>query len=254
MKQLPKATYHLFIDNFYTGIQLLRDLFNMCIYATGTVRSNRQGFPEKVAKYKVKRQGDAVYEMNDGLLAVKWKDTKEVHMLSTAHPPTEYPQTRRKKDAGEKEQRWTPQCAIDYRTYMGCVDRHDQYMETYRFNRRAMKWWHPIFFYLIDAAITNMWIVKKEYLKNKKDISFSQRKFRINLIHALVDQYAPTPKYKSSTSLGIPVGSAKYHFPLKLHERSTSRCICGCGRKSRHVCSGCKKPLFIDCFANYHMN
>ncbi len=185
VKQLPKKTYHLFIDNFYTGVQLLRDLFKMGKYATGTVRKDREGFPKCVANWKVKNPGNSGYAMNDGLLAVKWKDSKDVYMLSTAHPPIEYPQTRRKKGGTEQEERWTPHCAIDYRRYMGGVDRHDQYMENYRFNRRTVKWWHCIFFYLIDAAITNMWIVKKEYLLIHKKIEFPQREFRLNLIHVL---------------------------------------------------------------------
>jgi hypothetical protein len=253
VKKLPKATYHLFMDNFYTGIQLVRDLLCMNIYATGTVRANREGFPQSVRDWKVKNPGDSGYKMKDGVLAFKWKDTKDVCMLSTAHPPTEYPQTRRKKGTAEQEQRWTPLAAIDYRKYMGSVDRHDQYMESYRYNRKALKWWHPIFFYLLEAAITNMWIVKREYMMSKSKEPISQKQFRINLIHALIDQYAPAPNYNPTTSIQLQNVSAKYHFPVKLEERSTSRCICGCNRRSNYCCSGCKKPIFIDCFAKYHM-
>ena len=37
--------YRLFIDNFYTGVALLKALVRLGIRACGTVRSNRSGFP-----------------------------------------------------------------------------------------------------------------------------------------------------------------------------------------------------------------
>ncbi len=249
---LPKRTYHLFIDNYYTGIQLLRDLFKRFIYATGTVRPNREGFPPTVRYWHVKKPGDSGYKMKDGLLAVKWKDTKDVFFLSTAHPPTEFRNTRRKKGSGDQELRWTPLCATDYRANMGSVDRHDQYMETYRFNRRSMKWWHPIFLYLIDAAITNIWIVKREYYEKKKKTEFPHKTFRINLIHALAASYTTLTKEQSSTSVDSSIVLEKYHIPVKLPARSTDLCVCGCKRKSHYKCSGCKRTMFIDCFQEYH--
>ena len=43
IKSLLHQGYHLFIDNFYTSMQLLRDLFDLGVAATGTVSENRRG-------------------------------------------------------------------------------------------------------------------------------------------------------------------------------------------------------------------
>ena len=42
--------YHLYIDNWYTSIPLLKFLFNHSTLACGTIRSNRKGFPDPVKK------------------------------------------------------------------------------------------------------------------------------------------------------------------------------------------------------------
>ena len=38
--------HHIFMDNFFTSPALFRDLLQDGIYACGTVRSNRRGFPQ----------------------------------------------------------------------------------------------------------------------------------------------------------------------------------------------------------------
>ena len=40
--------YRIYMDNFYTSPQLLKDLYENKTYATGTMASNRRGFPVKL--------------------------------------------------------------------------------------------------------------------------------------------------------------------------------------------------------------
>lgn len=53
--------YRIYMDNYYTSPQLLKDLYKKKTYATGTMASNRKGFPEEIkqvmAKYNKKPRG-----------------------------------------------------------------------------------------------------------------------------------------------------------------------------------------------------
>ena len=42
--------YHLYFDNFYTSVKLVKDLFQALIPATGTAAENRRGFPDSMKK------------------------------------------------------------------------------------------------------------------------------------------------------------------------------------------------------------
>ncbi len=83
MKNYLKKTHTLFIDNWFSSPTLFERLPQQKTKACGTVRKNRSGMPsfEKLGK----RQ--QTYQTTGELLALKWMDKREVHMLTTAHEP-----------------------------------------------------------------------------------------------------------------------------------------------------------------------
>jgi len=52
VQSLVHQGYHLFFDNFYTSVQLLRDLIGKGIRACGTIIANRKGFPQQLKNVK----------------------------------------------------------------------------------------------------------------------------------------------------------------------------------------------------------
>ena len=48
-RELVNGRYHLYFDNYFTRTTLLADLLADEIYACGTVRSTRVGFPKELA-------------------------------------------------------------------------------------------------------------------------------------------------------------------------------------------------------------
>lgn len=64
-------------------------LFANGIFATATVRSNRKDLPVLTRKNSALGRGEFKWRSKDHTNYVQWKDTKLVHVLSTAFDPTE---------------------------------------------------------------------------------------------------------------------------------------------------------------------
>jgi hypothetical protein len=83
-------------DNYYTSIPLYMDLFKRQIFAVGTVKPSRQGYPNAATIPKKLMKGDpkgirghiilrTTTASDVPFLAVVFMDSKPVHMLSTRH-------------------------------------------------------------------------------------------------------------------------------------------------------------------------
>ena len=78
-----------------------------------------------------------------------------------------------------------PRCACAPRVnkYMGGVDRGDQLLSYYGFPHRTVKWWRRAFFFLVDAAIVNSYIM---YSRQTTGRHMSHELFRIELAKELI--------------------------------------------------------------------
>ena len=75
----------LYIDNFYTSYPLARFMLAEKTHVLGTVCPSRAKLPKEVLKLQ---RGEMVaQEESHGILVLKWRDTRDVHVLSTKHSP-----------------------------------------------------------------------------------------------------------------------------------------------------------------------
>ncbi|XP_053378642.1 uncharacterized protein LOC128548215 [Mercenaria mercenaria] len=113
------------------------------LYACGTVRVNRVGFPKDLKKPRdVRNRGESkVLQYGDtNLTATVWKDKRLVHHLSTLSD------SRDTRDAQRRVGRKVlclhqPHTVFAYNQFMGGVDLHDQFRMKYNVGRCSKKWW-----------------------------------------------------------------------------------------------------------------
>jgi len=74
--------HHVYQDNYFTSIPLLKDIAEKGTCCCGTIRSDRGKFPDDFKKAKLER-GQSIFLSDDNLLAVHWKDERDVFVLST---------------------------------------------------------------------------------------------------------------------------------------------------------------------------
>ena len=263
----------LYIDNFYTSPGLLIDLLSKGIYCTGTVRSNRKGFPQglvplgSTAKIGSYRFATATKQK---LTATWWKDRRDVLVMSTLHKKAVQTVMKRPKGSKEKQRISCPAMIVDYNQNMGGVDLADQHLSYYSLGtRRTLKWWKKVFWRLIDISVVNAWIIYKSNFPTNK--IKSHKLFREHLVEELVQPlltlraspscpaYLQSSRQKTST---IEVRLSGKHFSYKSKERR--RCaVCSekpspvtgrrLNKRTQNFCPKCKVHLcFGKCFELYH--
>ncbi|KAL4125856.1 hypothetical protein QTP88_010096 [Uroleucon formosanum] len=80
LKPYLNRGHKLFIDNWYSSPSLAKYLHKKKTNVTGTARKNRKGMPSLLAKLKV---GQTESQHTKNMLVVKWKDRRDVFMLTT---------------------------------------------------------------------------------------------------------------------------------------------------------------------------
>jgi hypothetical protein len=162
------------MDNYFTSIELFQKLHVRGIYATSNVRSNRIGLPEILADISTlnrSQQGSLEWRMHDSrtIASVAWRDKKTVRLLSTHTRPVvlegeEIPTVLRRNGA-IREAIPTSLVCLEYTTHMRGVDVADQLRSNYSCQVRTHKWWHRIFYFLLDMSVVNMYLMYLECWK-----------------------------------------------------------------------------------------
>lgn len=176
--------FTLYCDNYFSNIPLFTALLEYQISACGTVRTNSARYPPifKLDKRNSGLPWNTVSGIVSGqVLAVVWQDKTLVRFLTTAHEATPEPENftyrnRRRPhitDANRDliEQGWgpdpvrclpLPRFSVDYNDFMGGVDIADQRRSYYTTQLRVCRNWFPIFFWLLDTAIINSYLIARE--------------------------------------------------------------------------------------------
>ncbi|XP_021344408.1 piggyBac transposable element-derived protein 4-like [Mizuhopecten yessoensis] len=263
--------HHVYMHNYYSSPELFTELHLQNTYACGTLRKNRLGVPYVIKKPTMKlKQSETIFRRNQNLLAVKYHDKQDVHMLSTIHKATV--SVLDKVDCNTNQQVAKPTCIADYIAVMGGVDLSDQ-INHYSCLRKTSKWYKKLFFHLLNVCIINAYILFKKFGPNdgcKKE----HQAFRMAVCESLLSEAVTAPRpyvERGRKSVGVkPTRLTDRHFPNYIpakpgakRARPLRECFaCNVKKSLRETsqrkqtsfwCEECKVALCVPkCFQVYH--
>eukprot|EP00731_Ephydatia_muelleri_P003573 Em0001g3573a len=231
LAQLEAINHHITgLDIQNTGSPaLFEELSKIGFRACGTVRSNRRGLSE-VFKTKKLRRGDVYSEKVGKVLCLKWKDKRDVLLLSTIHDDVSMVDILRRSRtvAGGIERIQKPKVIDDYNQHMGGVDQSDQLVMYYGYAHRQTKWWKRVLFHLVDLSLVNASILYNSVNEKK----LTQMEFRIEVAKGLL-------KGSPNTSPNTSPCPRTYH--LRITERPfPERIPSDCPYGGRLLCEVCR--------------
>lgn len=160
LDNLKDKGFVLYADNYYTSPALADALVLENTALVGTVRSNRVGMPKDLVTAQFK-PGDVAFRRQDKKLVVRWKDKRDVYVLSTIHRPV----MRKKRSRTETKRK--PTAVIDYTANMGGVDHSDQMVAYHPMHRKSLKWWKKLTFHLLTLTMIQAHCL---FLKVRKEV------------------------------------------------------------------------------------
>lgn len=173
------------------------------------------------------------------MAAIHWQDTKGVSFLSTAADPYVTGGITCRRNSGDKHYDVpTSPIQIMYSRYMRGVDVSDQLRVSYSTQKRTMKWWHRVFFFLFDTTLTNAYLLYRDYYQRKEEKAMEHHDFQMSIAYALMGHsHPPTPIQAvvepAATAPRIPRTTHRPHLRVNAH-----RVLHSSVRNSGQTCAG----------------
>ena len=193
---------------------LLRKLTDNSLYGIGVVRQNGKLLPkiEKPTKKKSQgekkqkkqqkpkelvhwssftseesfNRGDSDYLVKkDGFVALRWKDSKVVMLLTNCMDPLKLTSVeRRQKGTSKRLKVLCPAIIKEYNSHMNGVDIYDQLKTSYQIDHKSrFRYYLRIFFDLMDSVVVNTHVIYKK----KVNAKMSLLNFKIILAESLTN-------------------------------------------------------------------
>lgn len=275
------GNYKIFMDNWFTSHGLMVELKERGYLAVGTVRANRIPSCMLKSDKDLKKKGRGSYdfrtEKESNIIAVKWYDSKAVHLVSS-YAGVKPVGTARRWSVKDKKyvEIKVPYIVKEYNKFMGGVDLHDMLVALYRTNIRGKRFYLRIIFHLLDMSIVNAWLLYKRHCALRREKKHKPLvEFRSEVARALmtagktstrkrgrpsaaenVDE--PPARQPKRARVVLPVTDARFdkvgHWPG--HFAKKQRCAVCKTAKSRVRCNKCKVALCLTSdknhFEQYH--
>jgi hypothetical protein len=167
------------------------------------MRSNRVGLLSDLKNVRLwdrSVQGTLEWRMHasKGIACVMWKDKRPVLLISTHAVPVQAPCTHPdflakvpRRNGAVRDEIHTLSIHAEYTTYMRGVDVADPLRASYSCQTRSHKWWHRVFFFLINTTVVNMYIIYLSLLRRQREPTrpMTHLQFKTQLCQALLQNW-----------------------------------------------------------------
>ncbi|CAG5056292.1 unnamed protein product [Parnassius apollo] len=257
----------IYMDRFFTSPTIADLLWLKETRTVGTVMANRRGLPQ-VWRQQPLEKAEMAFCHRGNLTACKWKDKRDVLMLTTKHGASWTEVDTKAKGVGVTK-KVKPDCILDYNHYKIGVDLNDQYVSYYSLNRKSMKWWKKMFFNLVARSLVNAYILYNKSREQRRRLRFSQ--FLMDSGEQLVETASDAEAGPSHGphAVGTSTRLVGRHFieriPSSEKKEKVARVCKVCadiskketgkrGRKETiYYCPDCNVPLcYYPCFKMFH--
>lgn len=240
----------LYVDNYYTSVNLARKLLNKKTYCTGTLRANRKGTPTAVTGKKLKKGETIAKFSSSGICVLKWRDRRDVLVLSTEFDSKMVEVRPRFGTVVQK-----PEIVANYNKYMGGIDHQDQMLAYYSCERKCLRWYKKLGVHIFQQMLYNSFTLYNLFSGRSK-LSFYD--FKLSVIKNLLE-----PRVQPAPQQSVSVVHVLQPCPRKRGPKGKKlrrRCkFCWTQNKTRkdtgHYCPDCPdQPGFceVNCFKLYH--
>lgn len=250
----------IYIDNWYTSVKLAETLLQNETHVVGTLRKNRKFNPKNVIDKKL-RKGEVVAQKNDkNVVVLKWKDRREVLMLSTKHVDDLVTTVKNGKETTK------PQMVVDYNQGKSFIDLSDQ-MSAYHSGclTKSVKWYVKIAFdLLINTSCVNAWSIYKTVTNN----NINSTDFKEAIVNSWLDQWLqhrggiaeenPEPIAPQSTATHKLIATTRGRCKSCYNKMKTTFGRAVAVNKTKRVahvalkCNMCNQTMCKDCFFKLH--
>ncbi|UYV69183.1 PGBD5 [Cordylochernes scorpioides] len=130
------------------------------------------------------QKGHIIY-FDSQLLALKWRDTRDVFMIATTQDSSMIQAQKKIRRQPQTISITKPAIVVDYNKNKAGVDRSDQFMAYYPFHRRTLKWWKKLFFHIFGLTIVNSHIVYNKLTTGRK---MPLREYHLAIMERLMEE------------------------------------------------------------------
>jgi len=227
---LENKNHILYMDSWYTSIELAKKLKEKGIDFTGILKNNALGLPkEEYSKYDI-----------DSTIKLFFiEDRKTLNFISSIHDD-------KIEDNDNK-----PNIQKMYNKNVRSIDYVNQISSIYSLDNKTYKWWKKILFFMIDIVISNSVIL----MELKNSVKIDNLNFRKKLIIQLLEEFSLEEELQFEINKAKPC-FIPYIYRIKLHSiehtpNKRKRCR-ECQEKCVYICKECSIYLHPQCFLKYH--
>ena len=159
--------------------------------------------------------------------ASTWLDRKMITVMATNCRPADTGMVLCGTQDGSRIPVPCPQSIILYNSYMG-VDRGDQL----RGRTKSRKFYKYTFYFLLDVAITNAFILMKNY--TSKGSKMTIKDFQLQFAYELIGDYCSRRRHGRTSSSSIHSLPLR-HFPVKINDDASP------AKRKRGNCAQCRQ-------------